>query len=111
MNLLRLLRHRRRVRGVAPRRAHESPAVFRDMPGADGDPTLTIVPAAEMEDLIPNSRTLARTFSHADNYYSGAEQSIQGHVWTTLGRTTDFVERTWLTTWGRGFWSPPPAET
>ena len=77
-------------------------AYFGDMPGVNGDPALTIVPAAEMDDLLPNSRTLARGFSHADNYYSGAEQSVQGHVWTTLGRTTDFVERTWLRL-GRGF--------
>jgi YVTN family beta-propeller protein len=83
-------------------------AYFGDLPGVNGDPALTILPAAEMEDFIPNSRTLARTFTHADNYYSGAEQSVQGHVWTTLGRTTDFVERSWLTTWGRGYWAPPP---
>lgn len=83
-------------------------AYFGDLPGVNGDPSLTILPAAEMDTVLPNTRTLARTFAHADNYYSGAEQSIQGHVWTTLGRTTDFVERTWLTTWGRGFWSPPP---
>ena len=83
-------------------------AYFGDLAEGNGDASLTIVPAAEMDTVLPNSRTLARGFAHADNYYSGAEQSIQGHVWTTLGRTTDFVERSWLTTWGRGFWSPPP---
>ena len=29
------------------------------------------------------------------------EQSIQGHTWTVYGRTTDYMERTWLNIWGR----------
>jgi sugar lactone lactonase YvrE len=86
-------------------------AYLGGLPGGDGDPTLTIMPAPMLEDVIPNTLALARTFAHSDNYYSGAEQSVQGHVWTTLGRTTDFVERTWLTTWGRGYWGIPPQLT
>ncbi len=78
------------------------------MPHGEGDPTLTLLPPAEMDQVIPNTRELARTFAMADNYYSHAEQSVQGHIWTTMGRTTDFVERSWLTTWGRGFWGVPP---
>jgi len=76
--------------------------------GTNGDPTLTLMAADTIESVIPNTYALARTFGVADNYYSHAEQSIQGHIWTTLGRTTDFVERSWLTTWGRGHWSIPP---
>lgn len=68
---------------------------------ADGDANLTIVPRAQMENTFPNLRALFSRFTNHDNYYSNAEQSIQGHVWTTQGRTTDFTERTWLTTWGR----------
>jgi sugar lactone lactonase YvrE len=86
-------------------------AYFGALPGGDGDPSLTLMPAAMLPDVIPNTLALAQTFAHADNYYSGAEQSVQGHVWTTLGRTTDFVERTWLTTWGRGYWGIPPQLT
>jgi YVTN family beta-propeller protein len=83
-------------------------AYFGNLAGANGDPSLTLVPSDEIEDVIPNTYALARTFGVADNYYSHAEQSVQGHVWTALGRTTDFVERSWLTTWGRAHWSVPP---
>ncbi|MBX3246528.1 MAG: hypothetical protein KF901_05035 [Myxococcales bacterium] len=75
-------------------------------PYGAGEPSLVLVP--ESEQVIPNTRALARAFAHGDNYYSLAEQSVQGHIWTTLGRTTDFIERSWLTTWGRGYWRIPP---
>lgn len=78
------------------------------MPHGDGDPALTLIPPDEMDQVLPNTRELARRFGMADNYYSLAEQSIQGHILTTHGRTTDFVERTWLTTWGREYWTIPP---
>jgi DNA-binding beta-propeller fold protein YncE len=81
-------------------------ALLGDYPGrtnaADGESSLTIVPRAQMPTVFPNLRALFSRFANHDNYYSNAEQSIQGHVWTTQGRTTDFVERTWLSTWGRG---------
>ena len=87
---------------------------LRDASGAphgEGDPTLTLIDPALIEDVIPNTRALARTFALGDNHYSHAEQSVQGHVWTTMGRTTDFTERSWLTTWGRGYWAVPPQGT
>jgi hypothetical protein len=68
---------------------------------ADGDRALTIVPSARMPVVFPNLRSLVERFASHDNYYSNAEQSIQGHVWTTQGRTTDYTERSWLSTWGR----------
>lgn len=77
-------------------------------PHGNGDPNLTIIPNDEIGQVIPNTLELARDFAIGDNYYSGAEQSIQGHIWTIYGRTTDFVERTWLTTWGRAYWGVPP---
>jgi YVTN family beta-propeller protein len=80
-------------------------------PYGNGDPSLTLMGPDVIEDVIPNTRALALTFGLADNYYSHAEQSVQGHFWTTHGRTTDFVERSWLTTWGRGFWRIPPQGT
>ncbi len=80
-------------------------------PHGNGDPDLTLIPRDVIEDVIPNTRALARQFGLGDNYYSHAEQSVQGHFWTTHGRTTDFVERTWLTSWGRNFWTAPPQGT
>ncbi|HJL23952.1 MAG TPA: alkaline phosphatase family protein, partial [Polyangiaceae bacterium LLY-WYZ-15_(1-7)] len=77
-------------------------------PLGNGDPELTLLARDEIEAIIPNTRELARQFAMGDNYYSLAEQSVQGHIWTTMGRTTDFVERSWLTTWGRGYWGIPP---
>ncbi len=77
-------------------------------PHGDGDPTLTLLPPDEIEDVLPNTRRLARTFALGDNYYSMAEQSVQGHIRTTWGRSTDFIERSWLSTWGRGYWRVPP---
>src|SRR5262249_54297645 len=35
-----------------------------------------------------------------DNYYTAANQSTQGHVWTTYGRSSDFNERTWAISGG-----------
>lgn len=80
-------------------------------PHGNGDPSLTLIPAADIADILPNTRALALEYAIADNYYSHAEQSVQGHFWTTHGRTTDFVERTWLTSWGRGYWTAPPQGT
>ncbi len=77
-------------------------------PLGNGDPSLTLIPADTIGQVIPNTLELAREFAFADNYYSNAEQSIQGHIWTTEGRSTDFVERSWETTWGRGYWTAPP---
>jgi YVTN family beta-propeller protein len=79
--------------------------------GVNGDASLTLLPADQLAATIPNTHAIARQFALADNYYSHAEQSVQGHVWATLGRTTDFVERSWLTTWGRGHWGVPPQAT
>ncbi|MBI4699636.1 MAG: hypothetical protein HY744_00475 [Deltaproteobacteria bacterium] len=82
--------------------------VFGDLPGTNGDPHLVLAPG-EMDAIWPNSRKLARGFTNFDNFYTDAEQSIQGHVWTAFGRTTDFVERSWLTAWGRGTRPPTVA--
>jgi YVTN family beta-propeller protein len=80
-------------------------------PHGNGDPTLTLIPTGDIGDVLPNTQALALGFALGDNYYSHAEQSVQGHVWTSMGRTTEFVERSWLTTWGRGYWSVPPQGT
>jgi DNA-binding beta-propeller fold protein YncE len=79
--------------------------VFGDMPGVDGDASLVAAPG-RMDDIWANTRQLARTFTNFDNYAIAAEQSLQGHVLTTHGRSTDWIERTWSHTWGRGARSP-----
>jgi DNA-binding beta-propeller fold protein YncE len=78
--------------------------LFGDLPNVDGDAKLVMAPG-NMEAIWGNARKLATTFAHMDNYYSDAEQSIQGHAWTVFGRTTDYTERRWLDIWGRAEFS------
>ena len=68
--------------------------VLGDLPGLEGKADLALKPGA-MDALWGNFRALVKTFATSDNYYTSAELSIQGHVWTTHGRTNDYVERTW----------------
>lgn len=78
-------------------------AVFGDRQDlGDGDPSLIMASDVETQGKIwQNARLIAEKFTNFDNFYTDAEQSIQGHTWTAYGRTTDFMERTWLTVWGR----------
>ena len=78
--------------------------LFGDLPGVDGDPSYILSPAYQHQ-LWQNARSWATTFSHMDNFYEDAEQSIQGHFWTVFGRTSDLDERRWIVTWGRGEFS------
>ncbi|MFI5290775.1 MAG: hypothetical protein ACHQ17_14035, partial [Polyangia bacterium] len=68
-----------------------------DLAGSNGDASLTLFG----EQNTPNLHALARRFVNLDNFYSNAEQSIQGHEWTTGDVANDYVEKTWLTAWGR----------
>jgi hypothetical protein len=72
-------------------------AVLGDLPGANGNAALAIFGG----DITPNLHALAKRFSNLDNFYSLAEQSLQGHEWTTANMANDYVEKGWLTTWGR----------
>ena len=71
-------------------------ALFGDLPGVWGMPELTLKSdKTDMETIWKNARTLARTFSTSDNYYTSAEISTLGHMWATYGRSCDFNERYW----------------
>ncbi|MCC6215535.1 MAG: hypothetical protein IT376_11780 [Polyangiaceae bacterium] len=71
-------------------------ALFGDLPGASGNPSLTLKSSTdEMERVFGNTRSLARDFTNLDNSYNDADASKQGHAWTTHGRTTDYCERNW----------------
>jgi DNA-binding beta-propeller fold protein YncE len=74
--------------------------IFGDLEGVDGKPELTLKPHDEMEVIWQNLRALARGFTVADNYYTDAVYSTQGHVWSTYGRSSDFNERTWTNSRG-----------
>jgi YVTN family beta-propeller protein len=79
--------------------------IMGDLPGLEGNADYVFAPG-QMDTIFPNQRAIAKAFTNFDNYYTSAEQSIQGHVWTTFGRTTDFIERSWLVAWGRGLREP-----
>jgi DNA-binding beta-propeller fold protein YncE len=79
-------------------------ALFGDLPGVDGDASLILSPQYQSS-IWQNARKWATEFAHMDNYYSDAEQSIQGHYWDVFGRTSDVDERRWVVTWGRGEFS------
>jgi YVTN family beta-propeller protein len=72
-------------------------AVLGDLPTGNGDPSLALFGG----DVTPNLHALAARFANLDNFYSNAEQSLQGHEWTTAGMANDYTEKAWLTTWGR----------
>ncbi|NLP09063.1 beta-propeller fold lactonase family protein [bacterium] len=79
--------------------------VFGDLPQGNGDPELCIFGRA----ITPNHHALAETFVLLDNFFVDAEVSADGHEWSTGAIATDFVEKTWPTSYsGRGL--PYPAE-
>ena len=74
-------------------------ALFGDLQGANGDPSLTMkASSSDMDSLWLDFRDAARKFAISDDYYTSAEVSVQGHVWTVFGRTFDFDERAWFLT-------------
>jgi hypothetical protein len=75
-------------------------SMFGDMPGVNGDPQDVLSPG-RMDEIWANTRAIAKTFTNFDDYGMDAEQSLQGHIWTTYGRSTDYIERVWSSTWGR----------
>jgi DNA-binding beta-propeller fold protein YncE len=84
-------------------------AVFGDFEGGDGDPKLIMAGDPALQQKVwQNAHAFGKAFTNFDNFYTDAEQSLQGHIWTSFARTNDYVERSWLTTWGRG--TRPPTE-
>ena len=75
-------------------------AIFGDFDKANGAPALVMSPG-RMDEYWKNMRAAARAFAMSDNFYIDAEQSLQGHIWTSFGRSSDFIERTWTSSWGR----------
>ncbi len=70
--------------------------VLGDMKEGNGDTSLCIFP----EKITPNHHALAREFVLLDNFYVDAEVSADGHNWSTSAYATDFVEKTWPTSYG-----------
>lgn len=70
--------------------------VLGDMTAGNGDSSLCIFP----ERITPNQHSLAKNFVLLDNFYVDAEVSADGHNWSMAAYATEFVEKTWPTSYG-----------
>jgi YVTN family beta-propeller protein len=67
--------------------------VFGDMATTDHDPSLLEFGQA----YTPNAHALASQFTIGDNYYSEANVSLQGHMWSVDMFSNDYNEKAWAT--------------
>jgi YVTN family beta-propeller protein len=70
--------------------------ILGDMPEGQGDPNLCLFP----EKFTPNHHALAREYVLLDNFYVESQVSADGHEWTTGAYATDFVQKTWPSSYG-----------
>lgn len=70
--------------------------ILGDIPKGNGDTSLCIFP----QKVTPNHHSIANEFVLLDNFYVDAEVSADGHNWSTAAYATDFVEKTWPTSYG-----------
>ena len=73
--------------------------VLADIEKGNGDTSLLLFGRK----YTPNQHHLAESFVLLDNFYVDAEVSADGHNWTMGGYATDYLEKTWPTSYsGRG---------
>ncbi len=70
--------------------------VLGDMKEGNGDTSLVLFG----EKITPNLHALAKNFVLLDNFYCDAEVSADGHNWSMGGYATDYLEKTWPTSYG-----------
>ncbi len=70
--------------------------VLGDMPNGNGDTSLCIFG----QKVTPNLHSIASEFVLMDNFYVDAEVSADGHNWSMAAYATDFIEKTWPTSYG-----------
>ena len=70
--------------------------VLGDVPGANGDPALTLFDAK----VTPNQHAIAERFGVFDNTYANAEVSADGHNWSMAAFANDYLERNWPPNYG-----------
>jgi len=67
-----------------------------DMKEGNGDTSLVLFG----EKITPNHHAVAREFVLLDNFYVNGEVSADGHNWSLGGYATDYLEKTWPTSYG-----------
>lgn len=70
--------------------------VLSDIPTGNGDTSLLLFGKR----VTPNLHALAERFVLLDNFYVNAEVSADGHNWTMGGYATDYLEKTWPSSYG-----------
>jgi YVTN family beta-propeller protein len=70
--------------------------VLGDIPEGNGDTSLVLFG----ENVTPNQHALAREFVLLDNFYVDGEVSADGHNWSLGAYATDYLEKTWPTSYG-----------
>ena len=70
--------------------------VLGDMPEGNGDTSLCLFG----EKVTPNLHALSREFVLLDNFYVDGEVSADGHNWSFGAYATDYLEKTWVTSYG-----------
>lgn len=70
--------------------------VLGDLPGGNGDTTLVLFGRK----FTPNQHALAEQFVLLDNFYVNGEVSADGHNWSMGAYATDYLEKTWPTSYG-----------
>ncbi len=70
--------------------------VLGDIREGNGDTSLVLFG----ENVTPNQHALATEFVLLDNFYVDAEVSADGHNWSMGAYATDYLEKTWPTSYG-----------
>jgi len=70
--------------------------VLGDIKEGNGDTSLVLFG----EKITPNQHKLAKDFVLLDNFYCDGEVSADGHSWSMGAYATDFVEKTWPSSYG-----------
>jgi len=70
--------------------------VLGDIPEGNGDKNLVLFG----EKITPNQHAITREFVLLDNFFVDGEVSADGHNWTMGGYATDYLEKTWPTSYG-----------
>ncbi len=70
--------------------------LLSDIPGGNGDTSLLLFG----EKITPNQHALAKEFVLLDNFYVNGEVSADGHNWTMGAYANDYLEKTWVTSYG-----------
>ena len=70
--------------------------VLGDMPQGNGDTSLVLFG----KKYTPNQHALANEFVLLDNFYVDGEVSADGHNWSLGAYATDYLEKTWPTSYG-----------